>query len=413
MRIAVVGAGISGLAAAWRLQRDHEVTLFEAEPVAGGHARTVTVREGGASWPVDTGFVVFNGPNYPRFCGLLEELGVGWRESNMSFGVRDDRTGLEYRGSSLNRLFAQRRNLLRPSFHRLIRDIFRFFREARGLLQEPDDSLALGAWLERRRFSRAFVDQHILPLASALWSAPPSVVREFPARALARFLANHSMLQVRGRPVWRTVEGGSTRYVETLLARLRGRVRLSAPVRSLRREKDGVVLQAGDGPPEKFDRAVIAVHADQALRLLADAGARERDILGAFPYQENRIALHSDASVLPRARRAWASWNYRVPRRESDRVSVTYRMNSLQQLDAPFELCVTLNDSGEIDPRTVRHRAVFHHPVFTSRGLAVQRRQEELNSDGRVVFCGAYWGFGFHEDGMSSAEAACRRWEQS
>ncbi len=406
-RIAVIGAGVSGLVAAWLLRRRHEVVLLESSARLGGHVHTVDVEEDGRAVAIDTGFIVFNEANYPGFCRLLEQLGVASQPSDMSFSVRDDRDGIEYRGSSLDTLFAQRRNLLRPRFWGLVADLLRFLREARGLL-EADPSLTLGQWLDARRYGRAFQEQHILPMGAALWSMPLDDVRAFPARHFAAFLANHHMLQIKGRPTWRVVRGGSRTYVEALVRGWRHEIRLATPVVRVERGDQGVAVTVAGGEVERFDHVVLACHSDQALRLLADPSPLEREVLGAITYRDNDVVLHTDAAaVLPRRRKAWASWNYHLA--GGDGAAVTYHMNRLQSLDARLPYCVSLNETARLDPARILGRWTYAHPQFTTAAVAAQRQRDALNAHPQTSYCGAYWGWGFHEDGVVSALAVAAR----
>jgi predicted NAD/FAD-binding protein len=401
MRIAIVGAGVSGLLAAHLLHDRHEITVFEAATRPGGHANSVRVDlDGEAHW-VDTGFVVYNDRNYPLFERLLDRLGVATQPTDMSFGVSDERGRFEYASTSANGVFARRAHLVSPRFVRMLADVPRFQREARALLQSDDDP-SLAEWLERHRFSRDFADRLIVPQAAAVWSADPRQMWSFPARFLAEFFANHGMLELRGRPQWRTITGGSRRYVEALVAPFRDRLRLATPVRAIARHDDHVMVTPRGGEPERFDAVVLATHSDQALDLLADATPREHEVLGAIPYQPNEAVLHTDERLLPRRRRAWASWNFHLLDAPAGRPAVTYHMNRLQSLDASAELCVTLNRTEAIDPARIVASFAYAHPVYTSAGVAAQRRHGEL-SGRRTHFCGAYWGWGFHEDGVASA----------
>jgi predicted NAD/FAD-binding protein len=411
MRIAVIGSGIAGMVAAHLLAREHEITLFEAGGHVGGHTNTVEVELAGRSYAVDTGFIVFNERTYPNFIRLLDRFGVASRPTTMSFSVKCERSGLEYNGTSLNGLFAQRRNLLRPDFHRMVRDILRFYREARELLDRDDDDLTLGEYLAARRYSRQFVDWHIVPMGAAVWSADPVAMLEFPARSFVRFFDNHGFLQLLDRPAWRVVAGGSHSYIAPLIRSYRDGIRLRTPVRAVRRHPDHVVVSSAAGA-ERFDHVVLATHSDQALALLADPSEREREILGAIAYQRNEAVLHTDASVLPRRRRAWAAWNYHLLDREGGPVAVTYAMNILQGFDAPEQLCVTLNRDDAIDPARVLRRITYHHPVFTPRSVAAQRRHAEISGLHRTHYCGAYWRHGFHEDGVWSGLAVGRAFGQ-
>ncbi len=403
MRIAVVGAGVSGLVTAHLLARDHEVTIFEANDYAGGHTNTVRIDTTHETHHVDTGFIVFNDRNYPNFERLLQRLGVAAQPSSMTFSVSDGRGDFEYNGSSPNGLFAKRAHLVTPWFHRMIADLARFNRAAQELLSSADDGPSLGDWLEQQRFSRPFIDRLIVPQASAVWSADPHQMWSFPARFLAEFFDNHGMLSLRHRPQWRTVQGGSARYVEALLGQFTGRVRLATPVQSVHRADDHVLVAPRGGEPERFDHVVLAAHSDQALAMLADASDREHEVLGAIPYQPNEAVLHTDPRMLPRRRRAWASWNYHLPDSPTAQTTVTYHMNRLQSLRTEEQYCVTLNRTGAIDPRRIIRTIAYAHPVFTQAGMAAQRRVAEISGRDRTHFCGAYWGWGFHEDGVVSA----------
>ena len=403
MRIAIVGAGVSGLVTAHLLHGRHDIAVFEAGGHPGGHTNTVTVETEAGVHHVDTGFIVFNDRNYPRFERLLDRLGVAWQPSTMTFSVSDEHGDFEYSGASPNGLFAKRAHLVTPWFHRMVADLMRFNREARALLASRDDP-SLRGWLEDRGYSRAFVERLIVPQASAVWSADPEQLWRFPARFLAEFFDNHGMLGFTDRPRWRTIRGGSRRYVEALTRPFADRIRLRTPVTAIHRHDDHVTV---DG--ERFDHVVLAAHADQSLGMLADPSDRELEILGAFPYQPNEAVLHTDRSLLPRRRRAWASWNYHLLEQPAGRPTVTYHMNRLQALSADRDFCVTLNRTDRIDPAQILRRIPYAHPVYTAAGAAAQQRHEEISGHGRTHFCGAYWGWGFHEDGVASAVRVAER----
>jgi predicted NAD/FAD-binding protein len=408
VRVAVVGAGVSGLVAARELHlAGHEIEVFEAGAHPGGHVNTVTVERDAGRWEVDTGFIVFNDRNYPNFERLLGELGVASQPSTMSFGVADGTGGFEWSTRPLG-LFAKGSHLVDPRFHRMLYDLVRFFREARGLIGTNGAGPSLEEFLVERGYSRYFVDRVIVPQASAVWSADPSQMTTFPASFLAEFLDNHGALQLLGRPRWRTIPGGARRYVEALVEPFADRVHLHAPVRSIRRNPDGVEIAVAGGT-EHFDEVVIAVHSDQALALLADADGTEREVLGAIPYQPNEAVLHTDTSVMPRRRSAWASWNFHLADEPSGRTTVTYDMNRLQSLASKERFLVTLNRTAAIDPERVLRRISYAHPVYTAEGVAAQGRWEEVSGRRRTHFCGAYWRWGFHEDGVWSALRACAR----
>ena len=411
MKIAIIGTGIAGNVAAQLLHRAHDITVYEAAEHIGGHTHTHRIELDGEVQQIDTGFIVFNQRTYPHFTGLLAELGVPSHESSMSFSVRNEGSGLEYNGTSLNSLFAQRTNLVRPSFLRMVSDIARFNRNAPRLLDD-DREIALGDYLAAHDYSRRFIDDYLVPMGAAIWSTDPQQMLSFPARFLVRFMHNHGMLTTNDRPTWRVVSGGSARYVERLVAPWRQRIRLGCAVTQVRRHSDGAWISAQGAPTTHYDHVFFACHADQALRLLADPSPAERDILGALPFQRNEAVLHTDTSLLPQRKLAWAAWNYHVLPDAGQRVALTYNMNILQGLTSRHTLCVTLNRSDAIDPARILKRITYQHPLFTPQGVAAQRRHHEISGVQRTHYCGAYWGFGFHEDGMVSALQAFRRFEQ-
>ena len=402
MRIAVVGSGIAGLASAWLLSRRHEVTLFEAASYFGGHTHTHDVEQQGRRYRIDSGFIVHNPVHYRLLTRMFDELGVASRPTTMSFSVHSEASGLEYNTATLGTLFCQRRNLCSPRFIGMVRDLTRFYREAPALLDAPGDSPTLGDYLTEHGYGAAFRDEHLVPMASALWSSPATQILGFPARYLVQFMANHQMLQISDRPQWRVVQGGSSSYVRALRAHWSIHERLNSPVRAIRRDATGVVINSADGI-EHFDHVVMACHSDQALALLADADQREHAILGAMPYQINDTVLHTDASVLPVRRKAWAAWNAWLPRDPNEACTVSYCMNLLQDIDSPEPFVVTLNRCAAIDPAKVLARMRYHHPVYSHASVAAQARKAEIQGQRRTWFAGAYWGWGFHEDGMRSA----------
>jgi predicted NAD/FAD-binding protein len=408
MRIAIIGSGISGLTAAYLLSDEHEVVVFEAADYIGGHTNTVDVIWGENTYAVNTGFIVFNEATYPNFIKLMKRLGVAWQPSMMSFSVKCEKTGREFSPSTLNSLFIQRRNLLRPHFYRMLLDVFRFKRDSAELLRTEDDRLTLNDYLTRKGYSRFFIEHFIIPMGEAIWSADPGQFDRFPARHFAQFFKNHGFLNVRDQPLWLTIQGGSRRYVAPITRPFKHNLRLGCAVKSLRRQPGHVEVASAGAAPERFDAAVVATHSDQALALLADPSDAERSILGAIRYQENHTVLHTDTSVLPSRKAAWASWNYHIPKKELGRVAVTYDMNILQSIPAPVEFCVSLNLEARLDPSKVIRRMVYHHPVYCPESLAARRRLKEINGVNRTYFAGAYWGYGFHEDGVNSALEVCR-----
>ena len=404
MKVAIIGAGIAGLTVAYRLRNTHDVQVFEAQPHIGGHTHTHDVTLQGATYRVDTGFIVYNDRTYPNFITLLRDLGVASQPTEMSFSMRHEGTGLEYCGTNLNGVFAQRMNLLRPSFHGMLRDILRFNREAPTLLDCPAPGPTLGEYLEQQRYGAAFIDNYLAPMGAAIWSSPSARIYDFPARAFVQFFANHGLLSLTNRPQWYVLRGGSSSYVDRLVAALPNAPITNAPVTRVRRTADAAWVQVRGEAEARFDAVVLACHSDQALAMLDAPSKDERDVLGAIPYQKNEVTLHTDTRLMPKNRRAWASWNYCVNVPASDRATVTYDMNRLQSLTAPETFCVTLNQRAAIDPNKVIKVLHYDHPVFTAATLAAQQRRAVISGVNRTFFCGAYWRFGFHEDGVVSAQ---------
>ena len=406
-RVAVIGTGIAGLVAARLLRTRYQVTVFEAAGRIGGHTVTTEVRTPAGPLAVDAGFIVYNEPNYPHFVRLLRDLGVATRTTSMSFSVVSERTGVEYAGTDLNTFFAQRGNLLRPRHYRFLAGILRFNREAKRLIAARSGG-TLGEFLSAHRLGPALAEQYVIPLTAAIWSTDPRRILDAPALFLLRFLDNHRLLDLAGRPVWRVIRGGSQQYVERLTRPFRDRIFVGAPVRRLRRRADGVEV-ATDSGRDLFDQVVVATHSDQALAMLDRPTRPESAVLGAIRYQPNRAVLHTDVSVLPRRRRAWASWNYRAPAVAGRPVAVTYNMTRLQSLPTATAYCVSLNLEDAIDERQVIARFDFRHPLFDRAAVAAQARRAEVSGADRIHYCGAYWGHGFHEDGVVSALAVARR----
>ena len=407
MKIAIIGAGISGLVAARLLAGKHDVALFEAADYVGGHTHTVDVASDDGPLAIDTGFIVYNERTYPAFCGLLDELNVETQPTSMSFGVRCDRCGLEYSGSSLRGLAARWRNLASPAFHRMLVDILRFNSARWTAPGTYREELTVGEFLLEGGYSKGFAEHYLLPMGGAIWSCPMETFGAFPMRFILEFYRNHGLMQITDRPVWRVIRGGSRSYVDRLIDPFRDRIRLRSPVSSVRRKVEGIEVSVG-GSCEQFDELVFACHSDQALRMLESPDHLERSLLGAFPYGDNTALLHTDVSVLPRRRAAWSSWNYRVPASSEARPRVTYLMNMLQGLPGETMYCVSLNEEDEIDPAKVLGTYRYSHPVFTLERAAAQSRHRELIRRDRISYCGAYWGNGFHEDGVQSALAVTR-----
>ncbi|MDN6320770.1 MAG: FAD-dependent oxidoreductase [Marinobacter sp.] len=404
-RIAVIGAGVSGLTAAWLLAEKHDVELFEAGDYAGGHTNTEYVKLEGRTWPVNTGFIVFNDWTYPNFIRLMDRLGVQSEVSEMSFSVDSRSTGLQYNGTSLDTLFAQRKNLLNLPFLNMIREILRFNKETRADMaaDRVQSTETLGEYLNRNGYSRYFRNNYIVPMGAAIWSAPEIVLEQFPIRFFLQFFNNHGMLSVDDRPTWRVISDGSAQYVKAMMERLGDCIHLNTPVQAVSRSGSGVTVKT-EGQAHEFDQVIFGCHSDQALHMLTDPSEQEREILGAIPYQDNDVVLHTDTKVLPENRRAWAAWNYFVPNHSTEPVSVTYNMNTQQNFgDAPETLCVTLNRSHDIAPDKVIKRFNYAHPVFTLDAVQAQQRYQEIGNKNRTHYCGAYWFNGFHEDGVRSA----------
>lgn len=411
--IAVIGSGISGLAAAWLLSKRHRVTVYERENRVGGHSNTLEVPCGGRDIAVDTGFIVYNDRNYPNLVALFEWLGVPTRASDMSFGVSIDGGRLEYQGGSLRGVIAQPANLLRPRFLRMLRDILRFFRTARGLLASDGGDQTLRDWLERESYGPGFVEDHLLPMAAAIWSVPAREILEFPARSFVRFFANHGLLDYDGRPRWRTVAGGSREYVRRLLDDARPAVVLGAGVERLSSDASGVAVSDSAGNTRRFDHVVVAAHADEALAMLERPTPAEAAILGAFRYQSNLAVLHRDTALMPRRRRAWAAWNYLAARRSADphdmSLSVTYWMNRLQGLDPAWPIFVTLNPARAPRQDLTVAEIAYDHPCFDTAALRAQAALPTIQGARRIWYCGSYCGYGFHEDGLVAGLAVAER----
>ncbi|MDQ7826538.1 MAG: FAD-dependent oxidoreductase [Candidatus Eremiobacteraeota bacterium] len=408
MNIAIIGSGISGMTAAWLLHRTHAVTLFEANDYIGGHTHTVDVEAEGKSYPVDTGFIVFNESTYPIFCRILKELEVQWQPTGMDFSVKSERDGLEYNAKALSTLFSQKKNLFDPSFYRMFLEALKFSREFDRILQEEEEH-AIEEYLRERGYSLRFMEQLIIPLGASLWSSDPEQFRSFPVKNFVRFFKNHGFLGGKSSIRWLVIKKGSRTYADKMTAPFKDRIRLSTPVAHVTRSADGVQVITARGDHHLFDQVVMAVHSDQALQVLEEPTALEREILGAFPYQENRVYLHTDHTILPRDRNLWASWNYLIPAQKLGRAAVTYDMNILQSLGAPVEFCVTLNRLEALEREKILQEFLYAHPQYDPAAVKAQERHLEISGVDRIHYCGAYWGYGFHEDGARSAVNACSR----
>ena len=401
MKIAVIGSGIAGLTAASQLDKDHDVHLFEAQSHAGGHTRTIPIEAHGRTWPVDTGFVVFNTETYPGLCRMFDSLGLQRRETTMSFSVRCPRTGFEYQGAGLSGFFASRRNLLNPSHHLMLRDIVRFHKDARSLLATNDDTMTLDDWISARGYGKAFRNRYLLPIGASIWSCSRRDFGQFPARFVIEFMTNHRMLQIRNRPVWQTLAGGSDRYVEAMLKTFDGQLHLDSAVQKIRRTETGVDLNIDSSGWASYDHAILACHADQALNLLESPDRTESELLECFPYSPNVVTLHTDQRRLPRRPAARAAWNYLLGD-EEEPASITYDMSRLQGLDSPEPFLVTLNDNGTLDESKILLEFETSHPTYHAMRATAQARHDEMIDRRHLSYCGAYWGYGFHEDGYQS-----------
>ncbi|WP_296129688.1 FAD-dependent oxidoreductase [Pseudomonas sp. Ga0074129] len=414
MKIAIIGSGIAGLTSAYLLNRRHEITVFEASDWIGGHTHTVDVEVNGQRYAVDTGFIVFNDWTYPNFIRLLSQLGVGFKDTEMSFSVSDPLTGVEYNGHSLNTLFAQRRNLFSPKFIGMVRDILRFNREA--LLDLNNQRIAadmtLGDYLKANAYSERFIQHYIVPMGAAIWSMSLADMLGFPLQFFVRFFKNHGLLSVSDRPQWCVIEGGSSSYIAPLTESFREKIRLNCPVTRVERDADGVIVHSNAGI-ERFDKVVFACHSDQALGLLAQPSDTEQSILGALPYADNDVVLHTDTRLLPKRPMAWASWNYRLGGPVDQPAAVTYDMNILQGIQSDSTFCVSLNQTAAIDPNKILARFTYAHPQYSLDGMAAQARWQELLGANHSYFCGAYWASGFHEDGVVSALRVAREFGES
>ena len=398
MKIAIVGGGISGLTTAYLLSREHEIILYESNDYIGGHTNTVTIEMNGSPVPVDTGFIVYNEQNYPNFSHILSDLNVSTQPTSMSFSVKLIEPDLEYNGSSFKQLFGQKKNLLRPRFYQMLWDILRFNRQAPGLLESNSYDITLGEHAIECGFSQDFIHHYLVPMGAAIWSSSPSAILEMPAYFFIRFFKNHGMLNLNDRPQWRTITGGSCQYVNKMIASFAKNIRLGHKVSSVERLNDRVTV---DG--DSYDHVVFACHSDQAIEALSDPSVYEKDILSKISYQKNEIIMHTDTSIMPAREDLWAAWNYHSQGNDDSPVAMTYNMNILQDLDIKETICITLNSLNLINPDLILGRHIYSHPQFTTESMKAQERWMEISGGNRTHFCGAYWGNGFHEDGVNSA----------
>lgn len=417
-RIAIIGSGISGLTCAYLLNKQHDIAVFEADDYIGGHTATIDVTVNNQPYAIDSGFIVFNDWTYPNFIKLLDTLNVKSQPTEMSFSVKNLAENLEYNGNNLNSLFAQRRNLFRPKFHRIVKDILRFNKTCKAKLALGDDcaDTTLGDFIQQHNFSADFTYNYILPMSAAIWSASLDDVKQFPLTFFLRFFNNHGLLNISDRPQWRTLIGGSREYIAPLTKDFKERIRLNSAVNSVSKQADSYVVNFAQNQTEVFDQVIFACHSDQALKMLSNPTDKQQDILAAIPYAENDVVLHTDSSLLPRRELAWASWNYLLkgdPNEHSSPASVTYNMNILQRLRSDTTFCVTLNNTDDIDPDKILAKFRYAHPQFSQSSLLAQNRRGEICGVDGMHFCGAYWYNGFHEDGVRSALDVCLRFGES
>lgn len=413
-RIAIVGTGISGLTCAYLLKNHYDISLFECNNYIGGHTNTVSVVENERYLNIDTGFIVFNEQNYPNLCRLFNQLEVPSQDSDMSFSVHCEQTGLVYNGTSLSSLFIQKSNLVNFAFIYMLKEILRFNKHARQVLETGiSDNITVQDFIKFHNYSDGFYEHYLLPLGASLWSSPASRFRQFPVKFVLDFLNNHSMLQVNNRPLWKTVSGGSSEYVKRMTRSFADRIHLSHPVSAIRRATDHIELRFADGVTACFDEVIIATHSDQALRLLEEPQENEQEILSGFRYEHNDVVLHTDTRLLPPVKKAWASWNYRLSADDTRPAAVTYNMNMLQSLNTDTTYCVSLNQGDAIDRTQIIARYDYTHPQFSPGRDQLQARHHELIRNRGISCCGAYWGYGFHEDGVNSALAVCSEYRKS
>ena len=414
-KIAIIGSGISGLTAAYLLSKKHEVTVFERNDYIGGHTATVDIEKSGELHAIDTGFIVFNDKTYPHFLALLNEIGIGKVPTEMSFSVHNCETGLEYNGHNLNTLFAQRRNLFRPKFWRLVKNILRFNKLCKKIYQEDiySDGLTLGQFLEEHQFSDFFAEHYILPMGAAIWSSSLAQMEDFEFKFFVKFFNNHGLLNIADRPQWYVIPGGSRSYLSPLCESFKDRIHTNIHIDSITRNDNNVQLHFNDSTIKIYDDVIIACHSDQALALLGDASKDEKAVLSAMPYSENSVILHTDKRLLPVREKAWASWNYQLSNDRSKAASVTYNMNILQGIESDTTFCVTLNQKQDIDPNSILREFTYHHPIFSSSSIQAQQLRHKICGVKNTHFAGAYWHNGFHEDGVKSAVEVARRFDCS
>ena len=409
MKIAIIGSGISGLTSAYLLNRNHDITVFEANDYIGGHTHTHNIKIKDKEYAVDTGFIVYNERTYPNFIKLLDTLGVERQLSTMGFSVKSASEDYEYAGESLNSLFAKRSNIFRLGFLRMLYEMYRFGKKSDSTGLGLDVSITLGTYLRSENYSNEFINYFIIPMGAAIWSTPANKVLDMPAYFFIKFFYNHGMLEIINRPKWWVIKDGSSAYIKKIIKGFESKINLSSPIRTVSRLDNGIEIEtANSKKPLMFDAVVFATHSDQALAMLTDPTEKEKDILSSIPYQKNEVLLHTDSSVLPKRKLAWASWNYQLDSNPESPVVLTYNMNILQSLDCDETFCVTLNDHQSVDKSKVLKKIIYHHPLFTVKGIEAQKRKLEISGVNNTYYCGAYWHNGFHEDGVASAIEVCK-----
>lgn len=412
MKIAIIGSGISGLVVANELHQQHEIDLYEANGYPGGHTNTIDVEIAGKNLSIDTGFIVFNNWTYPNFIRLIESIGVEYQKSQMSFSVSSEQDNLEYSGSSFGTLFAQKRNWLRPQHYLMLKDILRFNRQSPKVLEATNLRETLGEYLQRNKYSRYFIDNYIVPMGSAIWSTKPSEMFDFPARTFIGFFKNHGLLSINKRPTWYVIKGGSRQYVEKLIEPFSNRIHLNTPIKKIYRRSGVVEITTESGETHLYDKVFIACHSNQALAMLEDPTTNEQKVLGSIRYQHNEAVLHTDINLLPKRRSVWAAWNHQVNRKGGP-VVLTYNMNILQNLQSDSTFCVTLNNTEAISPEKILKRIDYEHPLFNQAAITAQNKWSTISGVNNTYYCGAYWGYGFHEDGVKSALRATKLFKKS
>ena len=409
MKVAIIGSGIAGLTAAYLLQKDHDISVFEANDYIGGHTHTHEISQNNKTWRVDSGFIVYNEKTYPNFIKLLKELKVKAQKTTMGFSVKAPSQNLEYSGGSLNKVFAQRLNLFKPAFLIMLKDILRFNRLAKIELSGVDETTTILSFLEKHKFSKPFVENYIIPMGAAIWSTAANKTTEMPAAFYIRFFQNHGLLQIFKRPQWFVIKGGSKSYVEKIIEGFQEKIFLSRPVIKVERSPSEVKIYCDKEPdPILFDKVIFATHSDQALELLEDPSDDEKSVLEALPYQKNTAIVHTDVSLMPKIKKTWSSWNYLLSGDLNRPVTLTYNMNILQSLDAKPGFLVTLNSLNEISPSKIIKKVEYSHPLFTVSGIHAQKKKSQISGHKNTYYCGAYWGNGFHEDGVNSALDVCK-----